>query len=80
MTEQEKARDWVHYAKASPTEYGRMGALVAALNESPRILALVLKELQIKTVEDALKWCWSAPIADNRWMRDPKTWRGNDSG
>jgi len=73
MNELEKAKEWTRYAIAAPTEMGRLNALRAALNESPKILNLVLRELKLEGIEQVLKWAETATHADNSWKRKEPT-------
>lgn len=73
MNNNEKAEEWARYAEQSPTERGRIDGLMAALNESPQILDLVLRKLKLSTVRQVLEWAWAAEKADTKWMR-----RGRD--
>jgi hypothetical protein len=69
VTNEEKAKNWARFADAACTEMGRLGALRAALKDSPKVLELVLKELELQTAEEILVWAWKAKSADNAWLR-----------
>jgi hypothetical protein len=67
MKEQERAKEWARYAESACTEKGRMGALAAALHESPKVLELTLRELGLSSIPQLLEFCWKASKADNTW-------------